>query len=68
MSEATQFDTFLKRVSQRPLPQNPMTRIRFLAKELAEGAAVGLWGISFRMFRGQLVTSEDQQDLRACFG
>jgi hypothetical protein len=63
MSETTPFETFMQRTVQRPLPQNPMTRIRILAKELAEGAAVGLWGISFRMFRGQLVTSEDQQDL-----
>lgn len=57
------FEGFMQRVGQRALPQNPMTRIRILAKELAEGAAVGLWGIAFRMFRGQLVMSEDQQDL-----
>ena len=29
---------FLDKVCQRPLPQNPMARIRTLAKELAEGA------------------------------
>ncbi len=63
MSEASPFEGFMGRVQQRPLPQNPMTRIRFLAKELAEGAAINLWGISFRMFRGQLVTSTDQEDL-----
>lgn len=63
MSESTSFDLFMQRINQRVLPQNPMTRIRTLGKELAEGAAIGLWGISFRMFRGQLVTSEDQQDL-----
>ncbi|MBI1282092.1 MAG: TIR domain-containing protein [Anaerolineaceae bacterium] len=63
MSEASGFEKFMERIQQRPLPQNPMTRIRILAKELAEGAAVGLWGISFRLFRGQLVTSDDQQDL-----
>ncbi len=57
------FESFMQRIGQRALAQNPMTRIRILAKELAEGAAIGLWGISFRMFRGQLVTSEDQQDL-----
>ncbi len=63
MSEASPFEGFMTRIQQRPLPQNPMTRIRILAKELAEGAAIGLWGISFRMFRGQLVTSTDQEDL-----
>lgn len=63
MSEVNPLNTFMQRVSQRPLPQNPMTRIRTLAKELAEGAAIGLWDISFRMFRGVLVTSEDQQGL-----
>ncbi len=63
MSELSPLDSFMHRVAQRPLPQNPMTRIRTLAKELAEGAAIGLWDISFRMFRGVLVTSEDQQGL-----
>ena len=63
MSELSPLNTFMQRVAQRPLPQNPMTRIRTLAKELAEGAAIGLWDISFRMFRGVLVTSEDQQGL-----
>ncbi len=63
MSDISQFDRFMGRVTQRALPENPMTRIRTLAKELAEGAAIGLWGIAFRMFRGQLVTSDDQQDL-----
>lgn len=63
MSESKPFDVFMERIGQRVLPQNPMTRIRTLGKELAEGAAIDLWSISFRMFRGQLVTSEDQQDL-----
>ena len=63
MSEQSSFDVFMQRIGQRPLPQNPMTRIRMLAKELAEGAALNLWGISFRFFRGQLVMSDDQEYL-----
>src|SRR5262245_12671956 len=63
MSDASQFQIFMERIVQRRLPQNPMTRIRVLAKELAEGSATGLWGIWLRLFRGQLVMSDDQQDL-----
>lgn len=43
---------FLTKVGGRPLPNNPMARIRTLAKELAEGAAEGVWGASFSIFRG----------------
>lgn len=49
---------FLKDVSQRPMPQHPMTRVRTLAKELAEGAVNGLWEPSIRAFRGG-VTEEN---------
>lgn len=37
---------FVQRVIQRPLPSDSMGRIRTLAKELAEGAAEGLWEIA----------------------
>ena len=33
------FEAFMQRVMQRPLPNNPMARIRTLAKELAEGVS-----------------------------
>ena len=41
-------DEFIEKVCQRPLPNNPMARIRTLAKELAEGAAEELWSISIQ--------------------
>ncbi len=43
----TALDEFLQSVSQRPLPRNPVARIRTLAKELAEGAAAELWAVQF---------------------
>jgi hypothetical protein len=43
----TSFEAFIKRITQRPLPNNPMARVRTLAKELAEGAVEGLWHIEF---------------------
>jgi len=45
---------FLTKVNGRPLPNNPMARIRTLAKELAEGAAEGVWGASISTFRGSV--------------
>lgn len=36
-------EEFIAKVSQKPLPNNPMARIRTLAKELAEGVVIGLW-------------------------
>ena len=39
----TTLDTFLQRVLRRSLPNNSMARVRTLAKELAEGAAEGVW-------------------------
>ena len=47
-------DEFIEMVCQRPLPQNPMARARTLAKELAEGAVIGVWDINIRAFRGQI--------------
>src|SRR5690348_14776458 len=63
MSEQSSFDQFAEQVMQRPLPKNPMGRIRVLAKELAEGAAAGYWPISIRMFRGVFIQSDDHQML-----
>lgn len=46
-------DEFLDTVCQRPLPQNPMARIRTFAKELAEGAAAGIWGVRIDLSMGR---------------
>ena len=43
MENEEKLKVFLDQVLQRPMPNNPMARIRVLAKELAEGAAAGLW-------------------------
>jgi hypothetical protein len=52
MTADEKLERFLERVAARPLPQNPMARLRTLAKELAEGAAEGVWGSSLHQFRG----------------
>jgi hypothetical protein len=36
-------EEFIENLCQRPIPQNPMAQIRTLARELAEGAAAGMW-------------------------
>jgi len=38
-------DEFLNRIAARPLPTNPMARIKTFAREIAEGAVNGLWPI-----------------------
>lgn len=43
MSVQNSLEVFMERVLQRPLPQNPMGRVRILAKELAEGMTQELW-------------------------
>ncbi|MBZ0286406.1 MAG: toll/interleukin-1 receptor domain-containing protein [Anaerolineae bacterium] len=53
------FDAFLARLLERPLPQNPMQRVRILAKELAEGAAVGHWRMYLYTFRGELTGDQE---------
>jgi hypothetical protein len=47
-----ELEQFIARVKSRPLSNNPMTRVRTLAKELAEGAVEGVWGLSISSFRG----------------
>jgi hypothetical protein len=51
MSEQARFEAFMQRVMQRPMPANPMARIRTLARELAEGVTEGLWELSFMGYR-----------------
>ncbi len=53
-------DEFIKQVSERPLPQNPLARIRVLAQELAAGTLAGVWDINIRTFRGR-ITDQDVQ-------
>lgn len=43
MTDEERFQVWLTKVCARELPQNPMVRIRTLAKELAEGAADSIW-------------------------
>src|SRR5689334_17970865 len=44
----------MSKLVQRPLPENPMARVRLMAKELAEGASEGIWGTQLGIFRGSL--------------
>ncbi len=44
-------DEFIAKTCARPLPLNPMARVRTLAKELAEGAVEGLWDTYIYTFR-----------------
>jgi hypothetical protein len=54
--EQAQLQLFLDRVRVRPLPQNPLAKLRMLARELAEGALEGLWDtVVFRLFRDQKI-------------
>ncbi len=48
-----ELDQFIARAMNRPLSNNPMARIRLLAKEFAEGAVEGVWGTSLSTFRGE---------------
>jgi hypothetical protein len=57
------FEQFMKEVVSREVPSNPMSRIRTMAKELAEGAVHGHWSIYLYTFRGQLMDMEGQQEL-----
>jgi hypothetical protein len=52
MSESNTFEQFMERVLARPLPQNPLSRVRTLARELAEGAVENHWGSAIYAFRG----------------
>ena len=52
MSEQEQLNSFLERIQARDLPQHVMARVRLLARELAEGAAAGVWGVEINTFRG----------------
>jgi hypothetical protein len=55
VAQNEQFERFIERLAARPLPQNALARVRALAKELAEGAAEGVWPVAMRQFRGALM-------------
>jgi hypothetical protein len=59
MSDEERLAQFMETVLARPLPQNPMARVRTLAKEMAEGAALSLWNIYLYTFRGQLTLDQE---------
>lgn len=42
-------EEFIVKCQKRPIPTNPMARVRLLAKELAEGASYDLWQPSMRI-------------------
>jgi hypothetical protein len=54
------YEQFMQKVLARPLPTNPMTRLRTMAKEMAEGAAEGWWNIYIYTFRGELSGGQDE--------
>lgn len=43
-------DEFIIQVKKRDMPRNPMAKIETFARELAEGAANGLWSTEFNSF------------------
>ncbi|MBI5670063.1 MAG: toll/interleukin-1 receptor domain-containing protein [Chloroflexi bacterium] len=59
MTDEERFQEWLDKVCARELPQNPMARIRTLAKELAEGAVEEWWGTAIRTFRGEIIPGEE---------
>jgi TIR domain len=52
LSNLTPLETFIEKVCQRPLPNNPIARVRTFAKELAEGAVEDVWDTFVSTFRG----------------
>jgi hypothetical protein len=55
-------------MKQRLLPNNPMARVRTLAKELAEGAVEGLWGYGVSTFRGEVNDPDVSRYIHARWG
>jgi hypothetical protein len=60
-----ELEQFISQTLNRPLSNHPMTRIRTLAKELAEGAVEGVWGASILTFRGSFNDLAVQDYLKA---
>src|SRR5262245_55977184 len=59
MAEEESFEQFLGQVASRSMPTNPMSRIETFAKELAEGASKGHWGVEIATFRGAFSEGEE---------
>ena len=53
-------DEFIEMVCQRPIPQNPMARVKTMAKELAEGDIKEIW---LANFDAELVHVKDRSRL-----
>ena len=43
-------EEYLARVAARPLPSNPIARVKTFARELAEGASYNLWGTTISIY------------------
>ena len=60
-------EEFITQVKKRELPRNPMARIETFARELAEGAAYGLWSTEFNgfavSFEGRRVNTPEVQPI-----
>lgn len=64
MPEATQFDEFMNRVLNRPLPNNRLLQVQLYARELAEGALDEYWEIHISpSYRRMFSDSEEVQRL-----
>ncbi len=59
MSDEERFEAWLGQVCERAMPQNPIARVRLLAKEMAEGAALKHWSIYLYTFRGALTADQE---------
>ncbi len=58
------FQTFLDKVIERPLPTNPLSRVRILAKELAEGATLELWPAYIRSMRYEISDAKGENNYK----
>jgi TIR domain len=59
-------EEFIEKCEKRPLPSNPIARVRSLARELAEGVSYGLWDykmpVEFNHDTGKVSFLDEQQN------